>query len=172
LCEELAKLSIVLIFAYQKDEFNQFINGIVYAIVASMGLATLENLLYLLRGGLGMAIVRTFTAVPMHAIVAGIMGYYISKAKFSVSAKTTRILLLRGILYATLIHGLYDFLLSTKAELYIYASIAVYLLLITVLFILYNKIQSATNKDNKKQKKLNGDETRERVVTPDDVTVE
>ena len=154
-CEELSKLSIVLIFAYKKVEFNQFINGVVYTIVVSMGLASLENLLYLLRGGLGLAIIRTFTALPMHAISAGIMGYYISKAKFSSSGKKERNLLFKGILYATLIHGLYDFLLSSNAELYIYASIAVYLLLITVLIILINKIKSAISKDlNNKQAEL------------------
>ena len=150
--EELAKMTIVILFVYKKVEFNKFINGIIYTIVVSMGLATLENLLYLLRGGFGLAIIRTFTALPMHAVVAGIMGYYISKAKFSKSTKATRILLVRGILYAIFIHGLYDFLLSTNTDLYIYASIGIYMLLITVFIILYTKIQAATNKDTNRNR--------------------
>ena len=148
-CEELSKGVIVIIFAYKKIEFDQFINGVVYAIAVSMGLATLENLLYLLRGGLGLAILRTFTAVPLHAISAGILGYYIGRAKFSTSGKQKRKLFLRGVFYASLIHGMYDFILSSNPEYYLYVSIGAYLLLVVIFIILLNKINSANKKDIK-----------------------
>jgi len=45
------------------------------------------------------------------------------------------------------IHGLYDFLLSSTSELLIYASIGVYLLLVLIFIILKNKIKSARRKD-------------------------
>jgi protease PrsW len=150
-CEELSKGVIVFVFAYKRIEFDQFIDGVIFAITVSMGLATFENLLYLLRGGLGIALLRTITAVPMHAISAGILGYYISKAKFSESKKTTRKLLFKAIFYASIIHGLYDFILSSSPELYLYASIGAYLLLVVVSIILFNKIKSANDKDIKMQ---------------------
>jgi len=152
LCEELSKGVIVYVFAYKRIEFDQFIDGVIFAITVSLGLATLENLLYLLRGGLGIAILRTFTAVPMHVISAGILGYYISKAKFSKSKKATRKLLLRAVFYASIIHGLYNFILSSNPELYLYASIGAYLLLVMVSIILFNKVKSANNKDIKMRK--------------------
>ena len=75
LCEELSKGVIVIVFAYKKIEFNRFMNGVIYAIIVSMGLATLENVLYLLRGGIGLAILRTFTAVPLHVLSAALIPF-------------------------------------------------------------------------------------------------
>ncbi|MBC8185440.1 PrsW family intramembrane metalloprotease, partial [candidate division KSB1 bacterium] len=152
LCEEFSKGIIVYVFAYKRIEFDQFIDGVVFAITVSMGLATFENLLYLLNGGVGIALLRTFTAVPMHAISAGILGYYISRAKFSNSRNDARKFLLKGVFFASIIHGLYDFILSSNPDLYLYASIGAYLLLILISIVLFNKIKSANNKDIKMRK--------------------
>ena len=53
---------------------------------------------------------RMFTAVPMHAAFAVIMGYYIGLSKYyHGSARTEKSL--KGLFYAVVLHGAYDFLL-------------------------------------------------------------
>ena len=56
----------------------------------SLGFAMLENIYYVyLRGGLGdpyaVALVRSFTAVPAHAIFGAVMGINFSRYRFNKS---------------------------------------------------------------------------------------
>lgn len=108
LTEEFSKYIIVRYYAQPNDEFNEPFDGIVYAVMVSMGFAATENIMYVFQGGMETAIVRAFTAVPAHATFAILMGYYMGKAKFS----NNRVLLnLTGLLLAALFHGAYDFFL-------------------------------------------------------------
>lgn len=108
LVEEFAKFVIVKYYAQNNKEFNEPFDGIVYAVMVSMGFATLENVLYTFQYGASTGIMRAFTAVPAHATFAILMGYFMGKAKFS-SNKTK--LNLYGLLAATIFHGAYDFFL-------------------------------------------------------------
>ena len=145
--EEFFKLIVVIFFAYPRKNFKHHIDGIVCTIAVSLGFACMENLLYLLKGGLGMAIVRTFTALPLHSIAAGIMGYYIGKARFAGLKKKESVTIYKGLYYAILIHGIYNFLLSANPQLLVYASIGVWLLLVLIFLILANKIKLAIGRD-------------------------
>lgn len=108
LVEEFAKFVIVRYYAQPNKEFNEPFDGIVYAVMVSMGFATLENILYTFQYGAGTGITRAFTAVPAHASFGILMGYFMGKAKFS---PNKRMLNLFGLLTATLFHGAYDFFL-------------------------------------------------------------
>ena len=108
LVEEFAKYFIVRYYAQTNKEFNEPFDGIVYAVMVSMGFATLENVLYTFQYGAGTGILRAFTAVPAHATFAILMGYFMGKAKF---AKNKKVLNLTGLLIATIFHGAYDFFL-------------------------------------------------------------
>ena len=108
LVEEFSKYIIVRYFAQNNKEFNEPFDGIVYAVMVSMGFAGLENVLYVFQYGFGTGITRAFTAVPAHATFAILMGYFMGKAKFS---KNKTKLNLLGLLLATLFHGAYDFFL-------------------------------------------------------------
>jgi RsiW-degrading membrane proteinase PrsW (M82 family) len=108
LVEECSKYLVVRYVAQRNREFNEPFDGIVYAVMVSMGFATLENLLYVYSYGFEIGIMRAFTAVPAHATFGILMGYYMGKAKFS---KNRIILNLTGLLVATLFHGAYDFFL-------------------------------------------------------------
>ena len=88
LCEETMKLMVIKFFIYDNKHFDEIMDGIVYTIVASLGFACLENIMYVIEGGLPTALLRSFTAVPLHAFSSGIMGYYIGKSKFSKFRKT------------------------------------------------------------------------------------
>ncbi|MCT4630974.1 PrsW family glutamic-type intramembrane protease [Winogradskyella sp.] len=111
LSEEFSKYVIVKYFAQPKKAFNEPYDGIIYAVMVSMGFACTENILYVLQGGFETAILRAFTAVPAHATFGVLMGYYMGKAKFS----NNRIKLnMAGLFLAVLFHGAYDFFLFIR----------------------------------------------------------
>jgi RsiW-degrading membrane proteinase PrsW (M82 family) len=108
--EELLKYLVVIFYAFKKPSFNEPFDGIVYAVMVSLGFAAFENILYVMEGGTKVAIIRMFTAVPMHAAFAVIMGYYIGLSKYyQGSARSDKSL--KGLFYATVLHGTYDFVL-------------------------------------------------------------
>ncbi len=105
LSEEGAKFFFLRLYAYPKKDFDEPFDGITYAVIISMGFATVENLLYVYDGGgLSTGIHRMFTAVPGHASFAVIMGYYVGMAKFSHRKHLQWI----GLGLAVLLHGIYD----------------------------------------------------------------
>ncbi len=110
LVEEFVKLYIVKKSVYGNRNFDEVMDGIIYTITASLGFACLENIMYVIGSNLAVAVIRGITAVPMHAIMSGIMGFYIGKAKFSSSARE-KSLIKKGLMIAVILHGTYDFLL-------------------------------------------------------------
>ena len=108
LSEEFSKYIIVKYYAQPKKAFNEPYDGIIYAVMVSMGFACTENIMYVLEGGYQTAILRAFTAVPAHATFGILMGYYMGKAKFSNNRLKLNI---AGLFLAVLFHGAYDFFL-------------------------------------------------------------
>lgn len=108
LIEEFSKYVIIRFVAQPNKAFNEPYDGIIYAVMVSMGFAATENIVYVINGGYGVALIRAFTAVPAHATFAILMGYLMGKAKFS---KNSWQLNLLGLSLAVLFHGAYDFFL-------------------------------------------------------------
>lgn len=107
--EEGCKFFFLRMVPFNRPDFNEPLDGIVYGVAISMGFAAVENIFYVLNGGFGTGLLRMFTAVPMHAVCGIVMGYYVGLAKFS--SNSARKLLSTGLLLAIVIHGLYDFFL-------------------------------------------------------------
>jgi RsiW-degrading membrane proteinase PrsW (M82 family) len=147
LIEETIKLFIVKKFAYNHTHFDEEVDGIIYAIVASLGFACMENLIYVIDGGLSIAFARAFSAVPLHALSSGMMGYYIGKAKFAGDKKQEKCLLLKGLWFAILIHGVYDFLIFASPELGIIITLGIFPLLVITFIKLNEKIKLAITAD-------------------------
>lgn len=106
LIEEFSKFIFVRGVLYRNHNFNEPFDGIVYSVMVGMGFATFENILYVSDGGVEVAMLRMFTAVPAHAAFAVLMGYYLGKAKFE-HKKGYYALHALGV--ATLFHGAYDY---------------------------------------------------------------
>lgn len=140
--EELAKFFVVKKVAYDHHKFNEVMDGISYCIVASMGFAAFENIVYIFEFGIGTGILRAFTAVPAHALFSGIMGYYIGMAKFEKKKQLTNSLLRKGLIAGIFFHGLYDFLLLSGIPILI---IAVLPLLIFMWILLHRFIKKTRN---------------------------
>lgn len=112
LIEEGSKYFFIRYFLYTHKEFNEPFDGIIYAVMVSMGFATLENLFYVFDGGVGTAIMRMFTAVPAHATFAVLMGFFLGKAKFQHRKPGYGLI---GLLAATILHGAYDYFLFLQS---------------------------------------------------------
>lgn len=110
LAEEFSKFIILYWIIWKSKEFDHHYDGIIYAVFVSLGFALVENLMYVYKGGLSVAVMRAILAVPGHGLDAVIMGYYFSLAKFH-SGKEKTNLLVKSIFVPVLFHGLYDFLL-------------------------------------------------------------
>ena len=95
-------------FAQARKAFNEPFDGIVYAVMVSMGFAATENIVYVFESGFETALLRAITAIPAHATFGILMGYFMGKAKFS---NNKIVLNLTGLLLAVIFHGAYDFFL-------------------------------------------------------------
>lgn len=107
LVEEFSKFLFVRFILFRNKNFNEPFDGIVYAVMVSMGFATLENVLYVFEFGYETAILRMFTAVPAHATFGVLMGYFLGKAKFTHRKKMLYSFV--ALLAATIFHGAYDY---------------------------------------------------------------
>lgn len=109
LVEEGFKFLVVMRFAYRHQAFNEPYDGMMYAITASLGFAALENILYVLDGGMMVGLARMVLSVPAHALFGAFMGYYAGKAKFAAARR--RHYLFLALFVPTILHGLYNFVL-------------------------------------------------------------
>lgn len=105
--EEFFKYVVVAGFATRLRDFDEPMDGIVYGVAASLGFATLENVLYVAEGGLVVALIRAVTAVPGHALYGAVMGVYVGRAVFE-PARANRHMTL-ALFWPIVLHGLYDF---------------------------------------------------------------
>ena len=104
--EEGCKFFVLKKYAFPKPQFDEPFDGIIYSVMISMGFATIENIGYVLQNGVGTGVIRMLISVPAHASFAVIMGYYAGLAKFNIEKRSQ--LFLKGLLLATLFHGLFD----------------------------------------------------------------
>lgn len=107
--EEACKILVVYWVVWRRPEFDERMDGIVYACRAGLGFALVENVMYLLSerslsGQLTVWILRALLAVPGHALWTGMIGYCAARRRFD----GTGLGLLGGYLLAVAFHGLYD----------------------------------------------------------------
>ena len=120
--EEAGKYFVLKKVTWKHPAFNFTFDAVVYAVAVSLGFATLENILYLIDGSVFLALSRALFSVPGHFIDALYMGYYYGLARFSDAYNDDR--LKKGNLrlafwVPVLIHGFYDFCLSTEYGIFI-----------------------------------------------------
>lgn len=111
LIEELCKFFFLKVGIWNNREFDYRFDGIVYGVSTAIGFACLENIMYVMEGGISVAVTRAFLSVPLHAFCGVFMGAYFGKAKQAdVRGEKSRskALMTRGVVTAVLIHGTYD----------------------------------------------------------------
>lgn len=122
LVEEGGKYFVLKRKTWKSPEFNYLFDAIVYAVVVSLGFATIENILYVLDSDLSTALLRAVLSVPGHAIDGVFMGCFYGLAKrYEMTGQRgkCRRCLRRALWVPVLIHGFYDFCLSAEDEFFI-----------------------------------------------------
>ena len=113
--EETAKLLLLWLFLRRCKDFDERMDGIVYAVCVGMGFAAFENVEYLLGAGsqwVTVGISRSLTAIPGHFGFAVVMGYYFSLHYFD--RYRAPLAGLKMWLYPVLIHGTYDWIAMSQ----------------------------------------------------------
>ena len=146
--EEGLKLSILYYFVYKMKDFNEPLDGIVYGVTASLGFATLENIyyVYLLADyfettSMALAIARSFSAVPAHAVFGIFMGYFFMKYAFIKKGDN----LFFAFIIPFVLHGCYNLFISSN----FYAA----MLLIIISWIVALRMFSRLKKTQKRKRK-------------------
>jgi RsiW-degrading membrane proteinase PrsW (M82 family) len=106
--EEMCKIAVVYWIVWRRPEFDERMDGIVYACRAGLGFALVENVLYLLQqdtlgGQLQTWILRAVLAVPGHAMWTGMIGAMAARRRFDGRGLG----LIGGYLLAVAFHGAY-----------------------------------------------------------------
>jgi len=115
--EELGKFAVVYYAVFHDAEFSEPMDGIIYAVTAALGFASLENLLYVLQYagisssmGITVGVIRSILTVPAHALYSSMWGYALGVAKFRQGIRRNEIIL-AGLALAILLHALFNFLI-------------------------------------------------------------
>ena len=107
--EEACKIAMVYWVVWRRPEFDERLDGIVYASRGGLGFALVENVLYLLnqhslQGQIVVWVERALLAVPGHAMWSGMIGAMAARRRFD----GTGLGLIGGYLLAVAFHGAYD----------------------------------------------------------------
>ena len=126
----------------RNPEFNYVFDGVVYAVAAALGFAALENVLYVMDGGLEVAFTRALFSVPGHCADGVVMGTFFGLAKQREVAgdpnakKYYRLAFLLPVLE----HGFYDAALSFESDLMVALALLVEVLFIVIGMVLVNRV--------------------------------
>jgi len=127
--EETAKLIMLWLLLRNAKDYDEYLDGVVYAVCISMGFAGLENILYIFQSDeswQGIAITRFIFAVPGHYIDAVLMGFFYSIVHFRPQkyGKYKSMILVVPILA----HGFYDAICMMSTENTLFAVLSFILL--------------------------------------------
>ncbi len=144
LLEEFFKWFMIYYTIYIHKVFDDYYDGILYAVACSLGFATLENFLYLwVYDSLEIAIWRAVLPVSGHALFAVAMGFCLGRAKHSARE---RLWLFLAVAVATLMHGVFDYILLIEPTNKVPA-----VLYIVVLWMVALLLVRAANQSNRRQ---------------------
>ena len=120
LVEEGCKYFFLKRRTWRDPEFNYRFDGVVYAVTVSLGFAAIENLNYVMEYGLSNALIRALISIPGHCIFGIFMGYYYGLAKADEAmgdGVSGRRHLFMAAAVPVILHGIFDYLLSTQSEM-------------------------------------------------------
>lgn len=106
--EEAAKMIPFLLVVIHFREFDEPIDGIIYASFIALGFAAVENLRYLEFLSAGEAYARGFAGPVVHIVFASVWGYYIGRAVLFRRRRIATVVAM--LVLAAVLHGIYDFL--------------------------------------------------------------
>ena len=141
--EESGKYLILKSETWNSPHFDYSYDAVVYAVSVSLGFAAFENVLYVLSGGLGVALLRAVLSIPGHAVFSVYMGYYYGIAKKAsvndkVSVEETN--LSKALIVSSFLHGFYDFCLTMESGWFLLIFLVFFILIVIFAFRKVNKL--------------------------------
>lgn len=106
--EEFSKLLLFLLVVLRFQEFDEPLDGIIYASFIGLGYAAVENFQYLDYLTPLEAWARGFASPVVHILFASIWGHWIGRAH--IAGRSVSRAALVGFLIAAILHGFYDFM--------------------------------------------------------------
>ena len=149
LVEELCKRFPVRRLAWKDSAFDYRFDAVVYCVFSALGFAALENVIVVAQMGLGAALSRAVLSIPGHFFFAVYMGIYLGEAKADEREGEGFMLdrhLAGSLLVPTLLHGFWDFSLSTGSET---MTIIFYLFVLTFFLLASLQLREAAEQDTK-----------------------
>lgn len=117
--EEFMKRHIVIRYALRRPEFNEKLDGIIYAVFVSLGFATAENINYVafaFASNPYIGLFRGVISVPAHMLFAITMGYYLSMSKYCLQPAAKKNYLNKALYVPMLLHGTFDYILMSQVH--------------------------------------------------------
>ena len=112
--EEFAKLLPFVLIVVRFDEFDEPLDGIIYASFLGLGYAAVENWQYLDYLTPLEAALRGFASPIVHILFASIWGYWVARAVLN--DRSIIFAAIIGYAIAAILHGLYDFMVIMKPQ--------------------------------------------------------
>ena len=147
LTEEFFKYAVVKLNVFSNKEMDEPLDIMLYMVVAALGFAAAENILYLFSpiGNLSfdavvqtavvISIIRFLGATFLHTLCSALFGYFVALSFLKARNKIK--LAFTGLLLATLLHGLYNFSIINLSWPF-NVSIPVLIIVGLALFMLYD----------------------------------
>lgn len=120
--EEIAKFAVVWFLIRPRKAFDEPLDAMIYMIVAGLGFAVVENVLYasaLVKGTLSagdpaqVLLLRATGSTLLHALTSAVIGYYWALEIFR---KRVKRYIPEGIAVAILLHAVFNYLIIVSGE--------------------------------------------------------
>ncbi|MCX6720215.1 MAG: PrsW family intramembrane metalloprotease [Candidatus Staskawiczbacteria bacterium] len=150
--EEIFKYLVIRVKVVDSHHLDEPVDVMLYMVVSALGFAAVENILYLFAPMgqmsidelIGRALLVTFIrfigATFLHTLCSAVIGYFLAISFCHV--KSRHIVIVAGIIMATVLHGLYDFFIIKLPDPSGYIVPAITILILAVLvFVGFEKLK-------------------------------
>jgi len=112
--EEFWKFLATLRLVKKLPEFDEPLDGMIYAMTVALGFAALENIEYMVRSGPGVLLYRSLLSMPIHLACGAIWGYGLARAKFISKRKRYFVTAIPYLMAAAGVHAAFDFFIFLR----------------------------------------------------------
>ncbi len=131
----------IIIIIIQRHYTNfSILEATISGMLVGLGFSFVENIVYSLKMGSSIIIIRNLYSVPLHLTTCGIMGYYLGIRKQSVTMIFKVKNIIKSIAIPLFYHTTFDYLLLS-GKIYTYLSMVVWLAMIVTLEFLIARCQ-------------------------------
>ena len=142
LLEEGAKYAALRFLIVRLRDFDELSDGPVYGAVLAAGFATLENLFFVLPGGLDLGFARAALSIPLHVGCGALSGAWVARAHFGLSGSSKA--MVYGLLAASLFHGVFNLAVSLDFPRFVPLA---FMVLVALAFLVLGLVHSARRAD-------------------------